>query len=338
MQLAVLTAGRPLTCSSTMTPVILMSLVLMGALAQHGTEWTYSEGALDEEHWPREYPACGGKRQSPINLQRKKVQYNPSLKALNLTGYEAQGGEFPMTNNGHTVQISLPPTMRMTASDGTEYVAQQMHFHWGGASSEISGSEHTIDGIRYVSEIHVVHYNSKYSSYNVAKSAPDGLAVLAALVEVKEYAENTYYSNFISHLKNIRHPGQSTVLSGLDIQDMLPENLYHYYSYQGSLTTPPCTENVQWFLLADTVRLSRAQIRKLENSLLDYQNKVIRNDYRRTQPLNNRVVEANFMYHRNPQHFLGSELQFYLRKIESNLEYLRRYIEQKRAKRKSKYD
>lgn len=315
--------------------VTLLSLLLPGALAQHGSEWTYSEGALDQAHWPREYPTCGGKRQSPINLQRKKVHYNPSLTALNLTGYEAQGGEFPMINNGHTVQISLPPTMRMTAPDGTEYTALQMHFHWGGASSEISGSEHTIDGIRYVTEIHVVHYNSKYSSYDIAKSEPDGLAVLAALIEVKDHTENTYYSDFISHLKNVKYAGQSTVLSGLDIQDMLPANLHHYYSYRGSLTTPPCTENVHWFVLADSVKLSRAQIWKLENSLLDNQNKVLRNDYRRTQPLNNRVVEANFMYHPDHHYHLGAELQFYLHKINSNVEYLRKYIEQKKANRKS---
>lgn len=53
-------------------------------------------------HWPREYPTCGGIRQSPIDLQRRKVQYNPSLKALKLTGYRIQVGEFPMINNGHT--------------------------------------------------------------------------------------------------------------------------------------------------------------------------------------------------------------------------------------------
>ncbi|MBW01876.1 Carbonic anhydrase 6, partial [Eschrichtius robustus] len=104
------------------------------------------------------------------------------------------------------IQISLPPTMRVTAADGTQYAAQQMHFHRGGASLEISGSEHTIDGIRYVIEIHVVHYNSKYKSYAKAQKAPDGLAVQAALVEVKGNAENAYYSNFISCLKNIRYP------------------------------------------------------------------------------------------------------------------------------------
>ncbi|KAI5139477.1 Carbonic Anhydrase 6 [Manis pentadactyla] len=301
------------------TLVPLLSLLLLGAQAQHGSEWTYSVGPLDEAHWQREYPACGGKKQSPIDLQRNHVQYNPSLKALKLTGYEDQAGEFLMTNNGHTVQISLPPTVRLTATDGTEYVAQQMHFHWGGASSDTSGSEHTVDGIRYVTEIHVVHYNSKYESYDIAKGAPDGLAVLAALVEVQDDAENTYYSSFISHLNNIKYPGQSTFLRGLDIKDMLPEDLYHYYRYEGSLTTPPCTENVHWFMLADFVKLSKAQIWKLENSLLNHQNKTLHNVYRRTQPLNNRVVEANFMYFPHQ----GSEFQFYLSKMDHKLKNLR---------------
>ncbi|NP_001137588.1 carbonic anhydrase 6 precursor [Sus scrofa] len=310
--------------------VTLLFLLLLGAQTQHGAEWTYSDGELDEAHWSREYPDCDGRRQSPIDVQRKSVQYNPALRALSLTGYEAQEGEFSMINNGHTVQISLPSTMRLTAPDGTQYIAKQMHFHWGGAFSEISGSEHTIDGIRYVTEVHVVHYNSKYKSYDEAQTAPDGLAVLAALFEIKDYAENTYYSDFISHLKNIRIPGQTTVLSSLNLQDMLPENLHSYYSYQGSLTTPPCTENVHWFVLADTVKLSRTQVWKLQNSLLNDQNKTIHNDYRRTQPLNHRVVEANFKSLPNPR----SELHFYLNNIDNNLEYLRRVIEQKKAKGK----
>lgn len=62
--------------------------------------------------------------------------------------------------------------------------------------------------------------------------------------------------------------GQSTVLSGLDILDMLPENTHHYYSYQGSLTTPPCTENVHWFVLVHHVPLSSAQVRPGVTSLV----------------------------------------------------------------------
>uniref|UniRef100_A0A8C5ZT43 Carbonic anhydrase n=1 Tax=Marmota marmota marmota TaxID=9994 RepID=A0A8C5ZT43_MARMA len=265
--------------------VTLVSLLLLGAQAQH--EWSYSGkmGGLEEDLWPQEYPACGGHRQSPIDLQHNKVRFNPALKALNLTGYqEDHGDEFTMINNGHTVQINLPPTMRMMAPDGTEYVTKQMHYHWGGGSSEVSGSEHTIDGIRHVIEIHVVHYNAKYDSYDIAKDASDGLAVLAAFVEVG---------------RRTGKMGQRTILRGLDIQDMLPRDLYHYYTYEGSLTTAPCTENVHWFVLADSVKLSRSQVWKLENSLLNFRNDTLHNDYRKTQPLHRRVVEANFQYFPN---------------------------------------
>ncbi|XP_012662698.2 carbonic anhydrase 6 [Otolemur garnettii] len=314
--------------------VPLLSLLLLGTQAQHGSEWTYSEGALDQAHWPKEYPACGGKRQSPINLQTRKVHYNPSLKALNLTGYDTQEGEFSMVNNGHTVQISLPPTMHLRAPDGTKYIAQQMHFHWGGGSSEMSGSEHTVDGARHMSEIHVVHYNSKYQSYDIAKDAPNGLAVMAAFIEVKDHTENTYYDDFISHLANIKYAGQSTTLTGLDIKDMLPVDLAHYFSYNGSLTTPPCTENVHWFVMADYVKLSKEQILKLESSLLDHRNKTIRNDYRRTQPLNDRVVEANFLHLPNQE---CAQLQSYLSKIDKDLQSIKKCNKKKKKVRRVYY-
>ncbi|XP_060056947.1 carbonic anhydrase 6 isoform X2 [Erinaceus europaeus] len=199
-----------------------------------------------------------------------------------------------MINNGHTVQISLYHTMHMIVPDGTRYIAQQMHFHWGDASSEISGSEHTIDGTRYVAEAHLVHYNSKYHSFEEAQNAPDGLAVLAFFLKIQEYSENLYYSSFISHLNSIKYPGQSTVIEGLNIMDMMPHNPQHYYTYTGSLTTPPCTQDISWFLLADAVLISITQARNLESTLQDHSNKTLQNNYRTTQPLHNRVVESNF--------------------------------------------
>uniref|UniRef100_A0A8C9UUR7 Carbonic anhydrase 6 n=1 Tax=Spermophilus dauricus TaxID=99837 RepID=A0A8C9UUR7_SPEDA len=267
--------------------VTLVSLLLLGAQAQH--EWSYSEGGLEEDLWPQEYPACGGHRQSPIDLQQNKVRFNPALKALNLTGYqEDRGDEFTMINNGHTVQINLPPTMRMMAPDGTEYIAKQMHYHWGGGSSEVSGSEHTIDGIRHVIEV--------CEDLGVSPLAFKLLFFFFFFTKiVNEYAENTYYSTFIAHLADIRYPGQRTILRGLDIQNMLPGDLYHYYTYEGSLTTPPCTENVHWFVLADSVKLSRSQV----TPVCICWNETLHNDYRKTQALHRRVVEANFQYFPN---------------------------------------
>lgn len=77
-----------------------------------------SGGVLDEAHWPREYPDCGGKRQSPIDLQREKVWYNPSLRALNLSGYEVQHGAFLMINNGHTGKGGRQAPVPARASGG----------------------------------------------------------------------------------------------------------------------------------------------------------------------------------------------------------------------------
>ncbi|NP_001072482.1 carbonic anhydrase 6 [Xenopus tropicalis] len=85
------------------------------------------------------------------------------------------------------------------------YTAVQMHLHWGGLESETSGSEHTIDGMRYLAELHVVHYNSgTYKTFDEAKDKPNGLAVLAFLYTTGNY-ENTYYSDFISKLSKIRY-------------------------------------------------------------------------------------------------------------------------------------
>ncbi|RLV87470.1 hypothetical protein DV515_00015673 [Chloebia gouldiae] len=186
-------------------------------------------------------------------------------------------------------------------------------------------------------QLHIVHYNSaNYSSFEEAKDKPQGLAVLAFLYTVgvtrleqgawpelkppsdtsslgqDGHFENTYYSEFISKLARIRFAGQSTTLSSLDIQAMLPENLSHFYRYQGSLTTPPvlrerdldhlplphCPVTHSGILgteeLLGHLSYRAFGVQLLENTLLDWHNRTLRNDYRHAQPLRGRVVEASF--------------------------------------------
>ncbi|XP_026512027.1 carbonic anhydrase 14 [Terrapene carolina triunguis] len=175
-----------------------------------GSHWTY-KGPHGQAHWSDDYPDCGGQAQSPIDIQTKSVQHDPALPPIEPQGYQSPGdGAFTLFNNGHTVKMSLPPSMFLRGLPQT-YAAVQLHFHWG-SRGQAGGSEHQVNGEAFPAELHIVHYNSEsYANISEAKQRADSLAVLGILIEVGDVA-NPAYDNILDRLKNIQYAGRHPLI------------------------------------------------------------------------------------------------------------------------------
>ncbi|XP_075763534.1 carbonic anhydrase 14 [Pelodiscus sinensis] len=276
---------------------MLLTLILQSfshaLVASHGFHWAYS-GPHGQEHWSDDFPDCRGQAQSPIDIQTKAVQHDPTLQPIEPQGYRTPGDKpFTLINSGHAVEMTLPPTMFLRGLPQT-YAAVQLHFHWG-SRGQAGGSEHQVNGEACHAELHVVHYNSeRYANFSEAKRWADGLAVLGILIEAGDVA-NPAYDNILDQLKDIQYAGQEVSIPPFDVQELLPKQLGHYFRYNGSLTTPPCSQNVLWTVFHQRVQISTSQLERLHGGLYCTKPKnsspvLLVDNYRIPQLLNQRRV------------------------------------------------
>lgn len=218
-------------------------------------QWSY-EGATGPQHWgelEEEYTTCDtGAAQSPIDVPGDPVLSSEPIE-LDYTA-----ADFQARDTGHTVELHSPSPQSIMA-DGTEYTFMQMHYH--------APSEHTLDGANYAAEFHFVH-----------QSGNGDLAVVGVLAA--EGDNNLAWSPVMEAIP-APQDGDAAEVTGLTLSSLLPESLDHYV-YEGSLTTPPCSENVRWLLLQNPIELGPAQISELRSAHSD--------NNRPTQPLNDREV------------------------------------------------
>ena len=189
----------------------------------------------------------------------------PKLK-LNL--YDKDIPSMKLTNNGETVVLSLPKTY---PADQTPYLSGsafpndyrfiQLHFHWGPNSID-GGSEHLLRSKRYAAEMHLVHYNTKYSSFAEATNHTDGLAVLGVLLDTTNNPnDNPGLAKLVKHFNEVTESGSDTNLtSPLKLNELLPKNTQNFYRYRGSLTTPKYAEIVTWTVLKTPLFVSEQQV------------------------------------------------------------------------------
>ncbi|XP_073506878.1 carbonic anhydrase 12 [Phyllobates terribilis] len=276
---------------------LLFSLLALPAAqaASEGHSWSYT-GNEGENSWATKYSFCGGVYQSPLDFHGSILQYDSNLKPIQLYGYNASSNDhFIISNNGHTVSVSLPPSMYIDLPP-FRYIAAQLHFHWGSLTGH-GGSEHCVGGKKFAAEMHIVHYNSKYANVGTAMEVSDGLAVLGIFIEIGSF--NSAYDNIISRLTRIKYKGQSFQIPGFNIRHLVPESLDEYYRYEGSLTTPPCNPSVLWSVFRNPIFISEEQLLLLESALYCTERNSsssveMIDNYRRLQQEGDRRVSVSF--------------------------------------------
>lgn len=202
--------------------------------------WAYS-GDSGPAHWGElssEYAACGsGREQSPIDIPADVAAAADPLSV------EYLGVDEQVQNNGHSLQATSPEHNTIMRG-GAVYALQQMHFH--------APAEHLTDGRQAAVEFHFVHEDTL------------GNRLVVALMGVAGES-NAAWDGFIDAASE---PEGESVLERVDWGALLPADMAHY-SYEGSLTTPPCTEGVRWVVLTAPVVLGQAQIDRLGSAYHD---------------------------------------------------------------------
>jgi len=244
------------------TKLLLALLVSIGcgvSVAAGGhAHWSY-DGKEGPSHWgdmSEEFKMCKlGKAQSPLDIDTKLVKKSSvgQVKA----NYKASDAE--LVNNGHTIQINLADGGVANLA-GKEYKILQFHFH--------TPSEEKIDGKPYPINAHLVH-----------KSADGKLGVVG--IFFKEGKENAALKDIFSALPSSE--SKVALKNKFNVADLLPSSIANY-SYTGSLTTPPCSEEVSFFILKTPIEMSAGQLAAFK--------KVFSMNARPVQPLNGRTIQA----------------------------------------------
>ncbi len=237
--------------------LILITLLFSGQLLAD-EHWGY-EGTISPEHWgdiSKDFRTCKtGKHQSPLNITKaKKLAPQPLIFHYELTPEE-------VINNGHTVQVSVNSDDDYLTFNGTHYLLKQFHFH--------TPSENQIEGNSFPLEVHFVHTDKEGKLLVLAVMLKEGKA--------NQEIEKAWRVVSKQQDKTIK------IKSPFNIDKFLPSNK-SYYHFEGSLTTPPCTEGVTWLVLKESVTVSKEQVAKFEKLLGHTNNRPI-------QPLNDRQID-----------------------------------------------
>eukprot|EP00882_Tetradesmus_deserticola_P008549 GHRQ01009014.1.p1 GENE.GHRQ01009014.1~~GHRQ01009014.1.p1 ORF type:complete len:334 (+),score=119.30 GHRQ01009014.1:69-1070(+) len=244
------------------------------------THFTYSYNGLD---WPAEFETCRGKKQSPILLPTTGAAGKalPAAAAKSTFSYGKISNP-TIVNTGHTLQVALPagfksnvqipirgakdkatPTSILSSSapvsGSVTAVPAQFHFH--------THSEHVIAGAEYALEMHIVHF---VKSDQLPACGDPGCPVVLGIMMAQTDDESKVSPELRKIINAMPHnEGETaTIKDTIDVGALLPENRT-YATYEGSLTTPPCSEGLLWHVMLNPIRISASLLTRYQQAVGD---------------------------------------------------------------------
>jgi carbonic anhydrase len=230
--------------------------VRSAAQEPHPPHWAY-EGKEGPKEWGKldsSYAACSiGQTQSPINIKDAKKADLPALK------FSYQAVPLNIIDNGHTIQVNYAPGSTLTVGEKV-YILKQFHFH--------HPSEEHVNGKDFPLVAHLVHADVE-----------GRLAVVAVLFE--QGSANSLIDTLWKNIPSEKEKPQDVPSVSIQVQDLLPSER-GYFTYAGSLTTPPCSEGVSWYVLNGYTTVSPQQVAAFA--------KIYPKNARPIQPTNSREI------------------------------------------------
>ncbi|CAK8576206.1 unnamed protein product [Lathyrus sativus] len=263
-------ASIVLIFSFIMALVLLSSCPAMSQEVEDEREFNYDEESdKGPQNWgnikPEWFMCKNGTKQSPIDLLNQRVQIVSNLGTLQINYKPSYA---TLKNRGHDIMLELNSNSSYLQINETQYILKQFHWH--------SPSEHTINGKRFDLELHLVH------------QTPSGkIAVIGLLYKIG--IPDLFLALLKKDLEAISESSGAEREIGIVVPNLITFDRRQYYRYIGSLTTPPCSQNVTWTIITEVKSVSKEQIELLRVAVHDESN----SNARPLQPINGRLVQLN---------------------------------------------